>query len=148
MKPRTSKLIIVSALLAALVIPNQLAAQSSPSHYRIIELPTLGGPTTFPSISRPCCQIITNSGVIGFSADTSMLDPFCGDFPDCFSAHAARWKDGVFTDLGTLPGSVSGSGAGAINARVSIKKAAFSAAVARTVEMWESCGSLQFSQAP
>jgi probable HAF family extracellular repeat protein len=36
--------------------------------------------------------------------------------PSCFLAHAFRWKDGVITDLGALPGTNS-SAAGSINAR-------------------------------
>jgi probable HAF family extracellular repeat protein len=53
-------------------------------------------------------------------ADTSSPDPNAATFgcfnPDCFQAHAARWNDGVVTDLGALPVN-NNSAAGSINAR-------------------------------
>jgi probable HAF family extracellular repeat protein len=64
-------------------------------------------------------QLLNNSGVVASYADTALPDPnapnFCFD-PDCFLAHAFRWKDGVMTDLGALPG-MNSSAAGSINER-------------------------------
>ncbi len=111
---RSGKLMCAVALeiFAVLMLSVQLPAQI---RYKVVELPTLGGPTSYPSNSRPLCQIITNSGVIGFTANTLTPDPYCGN-PDCFVAHAVRWQNGVLTDLGALLGSVSGSATDAINA--------------------------------
>ncbi len=107
----------IATLIAAFALTGVPLAAQSP-RYRVVELPTLSPPgapaASYPSNSRPCCQIIGNSGVIGFTADTPSVDPYCGN-PDCFVAHAARWQNGVLTDLRALPGSLSGSYAGAIN---------------------------------
>ena len=115
MKSRSLKLAI--SLLTALTLPIQLGAQHA--RYKVIHIGTLGGPSSYPSISRPGYQIITNSGIVGLSADNSTPDPYapnCAN-PDCFVSHTARWEKGVLTDLGTLPGVGFSSGASAINAR-------------------------------
>jgi hypothetical protein len=104
-------------VLAALAMPGQLKAQHS--RYRVIDLGTLGGPSSYKSVNAPGYQIINNSGVISASADTSVPDPNAPNcyFPDCLVAHATRWQHGVFTDLGALPGAGNGSASGAVNAR-------------------------------
>src|SRR6201993_5026242 len=90
--------------------------------YKFIDLGTLGGPVSYESLNGEGNQILNDSGVIAFSADTSIPDPnapdFCFNFhPDgCFITHATRWKHGIVTDLGALPG-VNSSAAAAINAR-------------------------------
>ena len=114
---KTLRSITGMTLFAALAMPVQLAAQHT--RYKLVDLGTLGGPSSSPSISRPGYQVITNSGIIGMSADTSSRDPAapnCAN-PDCFVSHTARWENGVLTDLGTLPGADFSSGASAINAR-------------------------------
>jgi hypothetical protein len=101
----------------AVASPAQRVAQHK--RYRIVEIPTLGGPTTYPSVNRPENQIISNSGIVALASDTSTPDPFfpnCFD-PDCFVSHAALWRNGVLIDLGVLPGNGNSSASGAINAR-------------------------------
>ena len=77
---------------------------------------------SYESLNGEGNQILNDSGVIVASADTSIPDPnapdFCFNFhPDgCFITHATRWKHGIVTDLGALPG-VNSSAAAAINAR-------------------------------
>jgi probable HAF family extracellular repeat protein len=105
------------ALLAVLSIPIQLAAQHT--RYKLVKIDTLGGPSSYPSVSRPGYQILANSGIVSMTADISTPDPFapnCAN-PDCFVSHTARWEKGVLTDLGTLPGEGFSSGASAINAQ-------------------------------
>jgi len=125
MKSKTLTCITAMALLAALAIPIQLAAQDAQAnqtkhhHYQLIDLGTLGGPTAYKSVNAPGYQIINNAGVIAFAADTPMQDPFAPNcyVADCFVSHAIRWKNGAVTDLGALPGEGNGSQSGAINAR-------------------------------
>jgi probable HAF family extracellular repeat protein len=130
MKSSILTCITAITLLAALAVAVRLrlAAQEQPAvqgadaqhtRYKVIAIGTLGGPTSYPSISRPGYQIITNSGIVGLSADNSIPDPSppnCAN-PHCFVSHTARWEKGVLTDLGTLPGVGFSSGASAGNAR-------------------------------
>jgi len=105
-------------LLATLALSAQLAAQQT--RYKLIDLGTLGGPVSYESVNGPeGFQVLTDSGVIAGSADTSIPDPTAPDFcftPNCFVTHATRWKNGTLTDLGALLPNY-GSAAGAINAR-------------------------------
>ena len=116
MKSKTFRLI--TALFAALAIPASLIAQDHP-RYKLIDLGTLGGLHSYGSVNGDGFQLLNNSGVVASFADTAVPDPnapnFCFD-PDCLLAHAFRWKEGVVTDLGALPGNNS-SAAGSINAR-------------------------------
>jgi probable HAF family extracellular repeat protein len=116
------------ALFAVLKIPTQLTAQESQRQeekkgrprYKLIDLGTLGGPHSYGSVNGDGFQLLNNSGVVSSFADTSSPDPsapnFCYNPLDCFMAHAFRWKDGVLTDLGALPG-MNSSAAGSINSR-------------------------------
>jgi hypothetical protein len=108
-------------LFAALAAPAQLAAQlpEKQPHYKLIDLGTLGGPHSYGSVNGDGFQLLNNSGVVASYADTAQPDPnapsFCSVL-DCFLTHAFRWKHGVKTDLGALPG-INNSAAGSINAR-------------------------------
>jgi probable HAF family extracellular repeat protein len=108
-------------LFAALAIPVQLAAQEQKkehSRYKLIDLGTLGGPHSYGSVNGDGFILINNSGVVAAYADTALPDPNAPNscvVPDCFLTHAFRWKDGVKTDLGALPG-MNSSAAGSINA--------------------------------
>ncbi len=125
MKTRTLRFITALTLSAALAIPIWLAAQEQQedkrqhTRYRLIDLGTLGGPHSYGSVNGDGFSLINNSGVVASFADTALPDPnapnLCFD-PDCFLAHAFRWKHGVKTDLGALPG-MNSSAAGSINAR-------------------------------
>jgi probable HAF family extracellular repeat protein len=115
-------------LVVALSTPVWLAAQDQTEehskkehqHYRLIDLGTLGGPHSYGSVNGDGFQLLNNSGVVASYADTALPDPnapnFCFDPPGCLLGHAFRWKDGVKTDLGALPG-VNSSAAGSINER-------------------------------
>jgi probable HAF family extracellular repeat protein len=72
--------------------------------YRFLDLGTLGGLASYLIEFE---QILTNGGTLTGGADTSMPDPNrpnCFN-ADCFVSHTFRWRDGVMTDLGALPGA-------------------------------------------
>ena len=86
--------------------------QQTPQHhtYQLIDLGTLGGPKSYQSENGPEDQIINDAGVVGFTADTAVPDPYAPNcFVDCFVSHATRWENGVLTDLGALPGNGNSS---------------------------------------
>jgi probable HAF family extracellular repeat protein len=126
MKARTLFINAVT-LFAAIATPTRLTAQESQwqeanrgqTRYKLIDLGTLGGPHSYGSVNGDGFQLLNNAGVVSSFADTSSPDPsapaFCYNL-DCFMSHAIRWKDGVLTDLGALPG-MNSSAAGSINAR-------------------------------
>jgi probable HAF family extracellular repeat protein len=123
MKP--GKYFIAVAILAAFAFTARLAAQEEQGqkeertehyHYKLIDIGTFGGPNSyFTFISG---RSLNNHGVATGSADTPVAvnPPLCLLFPDCFLAHTFQWKDGVFTDLGALPG-VGGSFPNDMNAK-------------------------------
>jgi probable HAF family extracellular repeat protein len=97
-------------------MPVEVAAQHA--RYKLVDIPTLGGPTAYQSFNAPAYQLLNNAGTITGSADTLIPDPFA---PICFAGdgmclvtHALLWRGGVLTDLGALPGGGS-SAASAIN---------------------------------
>ena len=104
------------AALTVLALPNELEAQQP--RYKLVDLGTLGGPHSYGEINGLGIPLLNNSGVVGSFADTASPDPNTPNcaVPDCFLAHAFRWKDGQITDLGALPG-VNFSAAGSTNAR-------------------------------
>jgi probable HAF family extracellular repeat protein len=113
-------------LVATLATSRWLAAQVQTEehnkkehhHYKLVDLGTLGGPHSYGSVNGDGFQLLNNSGVVASYADTALPDPnapnSCFD-SDCFLAHAFRWKDGVKTDPGALPG-MNSSAAGSVNA--------------------------------
>ena len=94
------------AALVVLILPLQLAAQHK--HYKLIDLGTLGGPssaiapTDFGGPENPG-RGLTNTSIIVGGAETTLPDPFAPNCAnsDCLVAHAFVWKDGMLTDLGT-----------------------------------------------
>jgi len=116
--------IIALTLFAALVTPVLLAAQDQAKpkhphkyhHYQIVDPGTFGGPSSHLYNGVDVASgFINNRGTLVGSADTLTVDPYCLNYPDCYAAHAFQLKNGVTTDLGVLPGSVSGSQVGWIS---------------------------------
>jgi probable HAF family extracellular repeat protein len=107
--------IVISGSPAAAKVPLARAH----SRYMLIDLGTLGGPRSYGSASGDGFRLLNNEGDTAFYSDTSMPDPnapnSCFD-ADCFLAHAARWKNGVLTDAGALPG-VNSSAVSSMNER-------------------------------
>jgi probable HAF family extracellular repeat protein len=115
MKSRKSILIIVIALFALLALPVQLAAQHS--RYRLIDLGTFGGPSSYLATSNGVTspgmvnQVVNTRATAAGWADTSTVDPYapnCFNF-DCFVSHASQWQKDTMTDLGVLPDGQSSS---------------------------------------
>jgi probable HAF family extracellular repeat protein len=113
---KSRKLILVTAmtLFTALAIPVRLAAQeqnqqerAKPHRYTFVEVVTLGGPNFSSNFTGAPNTLLNNRGTLAGGADTIETDPFCLNNPDCFVMHAFRWRDGVVTDLGTLPGGAN-----------------------------------------
>lgn len=120
MKSRNLTCITAMMVFAMLEIPVGLFAQEDPS-YKLIDLGTLGGLTSYDDVNGFGNQNLSNAGIVTSFSDTAAPDPRASTpnlcySPDCFLSHAFRWKDGAITDLGALPG-MNSSAAGAINAR-------------------------------
>jgi probable HAF family extracellular repeat protein len=82
-------------------------------HYTLVDIGTLGGPGIF-------VNSIDSRGRVAGGALTSIPDPICtGPWHQevgCYYEHAFKGRDGVLTDLGTLPGG-NNSYASAANSR-------------------------------
>jgi probable HAF family extracellular repeat protein len=105
-------LILHGAIAMLPALPLQSAAQNP--RYRLIDIPTLGGPGVIGQVDGwGLSQFVNNSGVVVGGAATAIPDPGCDD---CFLIHAFRWQNGIVEDLGALPG-VNFSHATSINAR-------------------------------
>jgi probable HAF family extracellular repeat protein len=78
-------------------------ARKTHHHYKLIDVGTFGGRASQYSV--PSSAGLNNRGTATGVADTSLPDPNC--FFDCFVDHAFVSKEGVTTDLGTLPGGAS-----------------------------------------
>ena len=108
-RKRLNSLMIM--VFVALALPFQLPAQHT--RYKLIDIPTLGGPAAWGQVDGPgTTQFINSSGIVVGGAATSIPDPSCSG---CFLGHAFRWEGGILTDLGTFPG-VNWSHATSINA--------------------------------
>jgi len=104
------------ALLLAL--PLQPAAQEKQDHkkeyphYKLVDIGTFGGPNDI--INGPNVPILSDGGTYGGESELNIPDPYAPNFcqnEDCLVQHAQKWRDGVMTDLGTLPGVNLSSGA-------------------------------------
>ena len=118
MKPRTWKWMPVVSLIAVLSMPSGMTAQDGSlrqtkpkhHHYKLVDLGTFGGPNSF-YFSSPVVESVNNRGEVVGGADTSFQDPYypnC-DTPDCLILRPFQWKNGILTDLGTLPHGFSGT---------------------------------------
>jgi len=119
MKPHSNKnfglftSFIAMSLFAALVTPAGALAQSvtvqrtiaKHHHYKLVDMGTLGGPNSFSD--WPDGRNINSGGTAIAEAETATGDPFapnCLQAPDCLINRGLQWKDGVSTDMGSLPG--------------------------------------------
>jgi probable HAF family extracellular repeat protein len=102
--------------MASLIAATPLVAQQP--RFRLVDIGTLGGPHSYGEINGLGIPLLNNSGTVGSFADTAIPDPNAPNcaVADCSLAHAFRWKDGVISDLGALPG-FNFSAAGSTNAR-------------------------------
>ena len=123
MKSRVCSSAISMTLFVAMAVPVQLAAQGKQAnhhkhhHYQLVDLgSTFGGPGSFldPGSGNdfsPFVAVLNNRGTVTGFAETSISDPFAPIcFWNCLATHAFRArKNGVLTDLGTLPGDGNSS---------------------------------------
>jgi len=116
MNSKTRTRIIAGALFAAVAIPAGVAAQDNATqnqnaqhhHYQLVDMGTLGGPNSFPPTPYPPPLNINSRGLAIGGAETSIPDPYppnCFILGDCLVTHTITWKNGVQTDLGSLPGA-------------------------------------------
>ena len=87
----------------------QLQQDWSNVRYRLVDLGTFGGPNSYQPFGYAndffTERSLSAEGTFAGWADTSKPDPFAPNcFFDCLVDHAFTWKDGVRTNLGTLPG--------------------------------------------
>lgn len=111
MKARNMTCITTVVLLAVLTTPAPSSAQEHKAkrpHYIVKDVGTFGGPNSF-FFSAPVMESVNNRGTVAGGADTGLVDPYPPSFfsPDGHIMHAFKWKDGILTDLGTLPGGYS-----------------------------------------
>jgi hypothetical protein len=94
MSKNLSACITAITFTVLLVLPPRVAAQHP--RYRLVDIGTLGGPDSYGEINGDGIPLLNNSGVVGSFADTASPDPKTPncEVPDCFVAHAFRWKDG------------------------------------------------------
>ncbi len=109
MKPRKWMSLTGMALLAALAIPVQLAAQNT--RYKLVDVGTLGGPNSF--LSGPGLQILNRRGTLAGFGNTATPNPNPGCFvpfnaPDCFVENPFVWQNGAVATLPVLPGGTNG----------------------------------------
>ena len=112
MKSKTLTFAIGIVLLVGLATPFVSAAQDT--RYKLIEIPTLGGPSASGPGNGGGSPFLNNTGTVIGSADTSIP---CNNPNNCPVGHAFQWQNGVLTDLGALFDQGNDSGANAINAR-------------------------------
>jgi probable HAF family extracellular repeat protein len=95
-------------LFAAPAISVPLGAQEpkKDTQYKFVDLGTFGGPNSFLDCCGIILPVLNNQGVVVGGADTSAPNP----------NPAFKWRDGVLTNLGALPGGYN-SFAASVNAR-------------------------------
>ena len=111
MTPRKLLFSVSITLLVTLATSGSLAAQEEHAkhhHYVIVDLGTFVGPNSYvfgldESSGVPEDQMLSVRGTATGVADTTVPDVFCLT-PECLVFHTFLWRDGVLTDLGSLPG--------------------------------------------
>jgi probable HAF family extracellular repeat protein len=110
-KSRMFTSIIAMTLFAAMAMPirgvaQNIAAQEPKAthhHYKLVDMGTLGGPNS--SFNWPSGRNINSSGTAISEAETAFGDPFAPNcLQSCLIDRGLQWKDGVSTDMGSLPG--------------------------------------------
>lgn len=121
MKSNTSMYLAAITLSAALAIPVGLGAQVPAKHlrYKLVELGTFGGPTSYINPVRNGGPSINRRGMVVGSSMTSIPIPTNQNGFSCPSPpnevfHAMQWGDGV-TDLDSLGDTGNCSNALGIN---------------------------------
>lgn len=105
---KSKRLTCVTAMaLFALAMP--LASSAQHHHYKLIDIPALGGPNSSFGVGGYVTKTINSQGTAIAQADTPIPDPFSMVGFDFLVNHPVQWRNGVLTDLGALPG-VSNSG--------------------------------------
>ena len=106
MKKSLSLLFVVCSFDALLILPAVSSAQQQPAkhhHYKLFDMGTLGGPNS--SLNWPSGRNINSSGTAISEAETAIGDPFAPNcLQSCLIDRGLQWKDGVSTDMGSLPG--------------------------------------------
>src|ERR1700676_2776877 len=77
-------------------------------HYKLVQIPTFGGPGTYFFDSTNNIAVLNPRGVVsGGSADTLAPDPYSPAYwwSNGNITHAFRWQNGSLTNLGSLPGT-------------------------------------------
>jgi probable HAF family extracellular repeat protein len=109
MNLRIMRWLVAVVLACSLVTVARTPAQEQNTnhhHFKLIDLGTFGGPQSH-FFSSPVVESVNSRGTVVGGADTSAADPACFAFPDCNIVHAFQWRQGILTDLGTLPGGLS-----------------------------------------
>jgi probable HAF family extracellular repeat protein len=115
-KKNPTTYIATLALLAALMIPVQLAAQDSADHknwhhhYKLVQMSRFGGlQTNFIDNGPNNIAVLNNRGAVsGGAAETLIPDPNASQYwldTQGDIVYAFLWQDGSFTNLGSLPGT-------------------------------------------
>ncbi len=98
--PKGLKCVAATLLFAALAV--SVPAGAWQTSYKLIDTGTLGGPTS--SMGFEGARNLNNRGTLISGADTALQGP-CVICIDGYVAHGVRWRNGVLTDLGALPGA-------------------------------------------
>ena len=107
MKSRTWPFAAI-ALITLLVIPVSLAAQNkraSAPRYVLKDLGSFGNFSSWLFTGPPSFKVLNNLGMVVDASDLNNNDPYTPPFTDGALNHAARWQNGVLTDLKSLPGN-------------------------------------------
>ena len=101
--------VVLLSLLGSLA-QGSSAPSTTANHarYRLVDLGTFGGPLSIISFFER--GAINRAGSVVGGADTSIPDPYfpnCIFSPNCVVHHTFKWKHGVLSDLGALPGTNS-----------------------------------------
>jgi len=77
-------------------------------HYQLVDPGTFGGPQSgLQAPPFPRNGVLNNQGTLITNADTLSIDPYCGDYPDCYAADGLQFRNGVATNVGVLPGGIA-----------------------------------------